>query len=82
MGVSAGDRAQNNPGIAEYTDIYPSLAAQFDVPLYEDMLGGVRDNFNLMQLDGLHPTRAGVKIMAARMVTFLVPHLPKDIQNP
>jgi len=77
-GVSTGDTAVANPDSAEYVAIYPDLAAEFGVPLFEDMLGSVRGKPSLIQLDGLHPTREGVKIMAGRMVAFLEPYLPEE----
>ena len=80
--VEAGNRGDDDPRIAEYSAIYPELAEAYDVPLFEDILRGVRDDFTLVQLDGLHPTRDGVKLMARRMARFLEPHLPKEASAP
>lgn len=80
--VEAGNGADDDPRIAEYSAIYPELADAYDVPLFEDILRGVRDEFTLVQLDGLHPTRDGVKVMARRMARFLEPHLAKEASAP
>jgi len=76
--VEAGDIAQGDPRIAEYAAIYPALAAEYDVPLFVGILEGVRGSPSLVQLDGLHPTREGVKVMAARMAKFIGPFLPEE----
>lgn len=77
-GVSAGGIAQNDPSIGEYAAIYPDLAVEFNVPLYDDILRGVRNDFAMMQLDGLHPTRAGVQRIAGAMSKFIEPYLPEQ----
>ena len=74
--VEAGDNPDENPRIEEYAAIYPELAAEYDVPLFEDILRGVRGDLSLVQLDGLHPTREGVKVMATRMAKFIGAYLP------
>lgn len=79
--VEAGEIAQNDARIRAYAVIYAELAAEYDVPLFVDILSGVRGKPSLVQLDGLHPTREGVKVMAARMGKFIVPYLPADTQK-
>ncbi len=76
--VEAGGNEDEDPRIDAYAAIYPELAAKYDVPLFEDILRGVRGEFTLMQLDGLHPTREGVKIIATRMAKFVGPYLPEQ----
>ena len=76
--VEAGGNEDEDPRIDAYAAIYPELAAKYDVPLFEDILRGVSGEFTLMQLDGLHPTREGVKIIATRMAKFVGPYLPED----
>ncbi|MEO0981837.1 MAG: arylesterase [Pseudomonadota bacterium] len=61
---------------AAYADIYPALAAAYDVPLYPALLAGVRDNPDLLQRDGLHPTAEGVGVMAAGLAAFITPLMP------
>lgn len=77
-GVGAGDVAEEDPRTGEYAAIYPELAEEYDVPLFEDLLRGVRGNLSYVQLDGLHPTREGVKVMAARMAKFVGAFLPEE----
>lgn len=76
-GVSAESVLENDERIRAYKVIYEELAGEYGVPLFEDILGGVRGNPNLVQLDGLHPTREGVKVMAARMAKFIGAYLPE-----
>jgi len=45
----------------EFNAIYPSLAREFSVPLYANILAGVGGNRALMQRDGIHPNAAGAK---------------------
>ena len=75
--VEAGGNPDEDPRIDEYSAIYPDLAAQYDVPLFEDILRGVSGDLSLVQLDGLHPTREGVKVMATRMAKFMGAYLPE-----
>jgi len=77
-GVSAEDISENDERIRAYKVIYEELAAEYETPLFGDILGGVRGNPNLVQLDGLHPTRDGVKVMAARMGKFIGVFLPEQ----
>ncbi len=76
--VEAGEIAEIDEFVAAYTGIYPELAEAYNVPLYTDVLSGVRGNANLVQQDGLHPTKEGVAVMAERMSEFLWAHLPED----
>lgn len=45
----------------EFNAIYPSLAREFSVPLYANILAGVGGNQALMQRDGIHPNAAGAR---------------------
>ncbi len=76
--VDAGGNDDDDPRITEYAAIYPELAAQYNVPLFEDILRGVRGEFSLIQLDGLHPTRDGVKVIAQRLAKFVEAYLPEE----
>jgi acyl-CoA thioesterase-1 len=67
----AGMLAPRNygPDYAKAFDpIYPELAAAHDLILYPFILDGVAGNAALNQADGMHPTAAGVEVMAARML--------------
>ncbi|MFY8210704.1 MAG: arylesterase [Caulobacter sp.] len=45
----------------DFNAIYPSLAKEFGVPLYANILAGVVGNPALMQRDGIHPNAQGAK---------------------
>jgi acyl-CoA thioesterase I len=66
--------------VKAFDPIYPELAKAYDVILYPFILDGVAGDRALNQADGLHPTAAGVDIIASRMlpkVEELVARLPK-----
>jgi len=69
-----GMRAAPNLG-AEYQKkfdaIYPELAVRYGVALYPFFLDGVAGDPKLNQPDGLHPTRAGVEVIVARVLPSL-----------
>jgi acyl-CoA thioesterase-1 len=45
----------------EFNAIFPSLAREFNVPLYANILAGVSGDRALMQRDGIHPNADGAK---------------------
>ena len=45
----------------EFNAVYPSLAREFSVPFYANILAGVNNNAALMQRDGVHPNAGGAK---------------------
>ena len=45
----------------DFNAIYPSLAKEFGVPLYANILAGVGGDPALMQRDGIHPNAQGAK---------------------
>ncbi len=50
-----------------FNAVFPSLAREYGVALYPDLLAGVARNPSLIQGDGLHPNAKGVQIIAARL---------------
>lgn len=67
----AGMLAPRNMGAeyaAAFDAIYPTLAAEFNVPLYPFFLDGVAADTVLLLPDGLHPTAEGVERIVARML--------------
>ncbi len=66
---------------AEFDLIYPSLALQFDSPLYPHFLIGIAqmqaEAMSFIQSDGLHPNAAGV----ALVVEDIGPHVLALISN-
>ena len=56
------------PAYAEaFAAIYPTLAAQYDVPLYPFFLDGVAAQKSLNLADGIHPNAAGIDIIVSRI---------------
>ncbi len=45
----------------EFNALYPSLAREFGVPLYANILAGVGGNSALLQRDGVHPNAVGAR---------------------
>lgn len=45
----------------EFNAIYPSLAREFGVPLYANILAGVGGHSTLLQRDGIHPNAVGAR---------------------
>jgi acyl-CoA thioesterase-1 len=45
----------------EFNALYPSLAKEFGVPLYANILAGIGGNSTLLQRDGIHPNAVGAK---------------------
>jgi acyl-CoA thioesterase-1 len=78
--ILAGMEALPNLG-AEYTRrfraLYPGLAAANRVPLIPFLLDGVAGVDSLNQQDGIHPTEAGARIVAANVWRVLGPELTK-----
>ena len=67
----AGMRAAPNLGpeyAREFEAIYPELAAKYDVVFYPFFLDGIAAESRLNQRDGLHPTKAGVDAIVARIL--------------
>lgn len=56
----------------EFNAIYPSLAREFGVPLYANILAGVSGNASLLQRDGLHPNAGGAKRIADALAPVVV----------
>lgn len=61
----------------EFNAIYPSLAREFAVPLYANILAGVGGNQALLQRDGIHPNAAG----ARRIGEALAPVVAKALKT-
>ena len=56
---------------AAFNPIYPQLASKFDVPLYPFFLEGAIGERGLMLADGIHPNKAGVDAIAARVAPLV-----------
>jgi acyl-CoA thioesterase I len=55
-----------------FNAIYPALAREYNVLLYPFVLDGVALNPKLNQADGIHPNPAGVKIIVARIMPYVM----------
>ena len=61
----------------EFNAVYSSLAREFSVPLYANILAGVSGNTALMQRDGIHPNAGG----ARRIGEALAPLVAKALKG-
>jgi len=57
----------------DFHNIWPELAASYNVPLVPFMLNGVFGNPDLMSSDGVHPNASGTKRIAANILAALQP---------
>ena len=74
--VLAGMEAPPNFGrdyIVSFHKVYPALAKEYHVAFVPFLLQGVAGNDALNQRDGIHPTAAGARIVAANVWTALKP---------
>jgi acyl-CoA thioesterase-1 len=71
----AGMRAPPNLGRRygnRFNAVYPRLVEKHGVPLYPFFLAGVATNRALKLRDGMHPNRAGVAVMVARILPYVL----------
>jgi acyl-CoA thioesterase-1 len=52
--------------------VFPAVAARYDATLYPFLLDGVVTDPALNQEDGIHPNAAGVKVIVARMLPYVL----------
>ena len=77
----AGMLAPPNMGDAfagPFNDIFPRLAADHGVILYPFFLEGVAADATLLQIDGMHPNTAGVEVIAAAILPFVLQALARQ----
>ncbi len=77
----AGMLAPPNMGDAfagPFNDIFPRLAADLGVILYPFFLEGVAADATLLQIDGMHPNTAGVEVIAAAILPFVLQALARQ----
>lgn len=70
----AGMKAPRNMGgdyVESFDTVFPDLAKQYDVAFYPFFLKGVIDNPELVQRDGLHPTKEGVAVIVENMAPLV-----------
>ena len=61
---------------AAFNPIYPDLAKKYGVPLYPFFLDGVITNRTLLLDDGIHPNKAGVETIVAKVTPLVASALP------
>jgi acyl-CoA thioesterase-1 len=57
----------------DFHQVFPDLAARYQIPLVPFLLNGVLGNPDLMSSDGVHPNAAGAKVLAANIWPQLEP---------
>lgn len=70
----AGMMAPRNLGpdyVRAFDAIFPALAEEYNIPLYPFFLDGVIDTPELVQEDGLHPTRQGVAVIVEGILPLI-----------
>ncbi len=55
----------------DFHNLFPALAAKYQVPLVPFMLNGVLGNADLMSSDGIHPNAAGARAIAGNIWPYL-----------
>lgn len=65
---------------AEFRDIYPKVAGEFNVPLVPFLLDGVGGEVSFNQSDGIHPTAEGHRIIADTVLPYIKPMLHPTTQ--
>jgi acyl-CoA thioesterase-1 len=76
MVILAGMEAPPNYGrdyIVAFHKVYPALARQYNVAFVPFLLQGVAGSEGLNQRDGIHPTAAGARVVAANVWAALKP---------
>jgi acyl-CoA thioesterase I len=63
----------------DFHQIYPTLAAKYNVPVVPFMLAGVIGNQRLLQPDMVHPNAAGAVEIAAAIWPYLQPLAARDV---
>jgi acyl-CoA thioesterase-1 len=74
--ILAGMEAPPNYGrdyIVAFHTVYPALAKQYNVAFVPFLLQGVAGSAGLNQRDGIHPTAAGARVVAANVWGALKP---------
>ena len=71
--VEARSTGIDDPRALAFGQIYPDLAAEFEVPHFVGLLSKVRGRTDLLLQDGLHPTAEGIGLMADDVAKFLIP---------
>lgn len=65
----------------DFNAVYPSLAREFSVPLYANILAGVGGHPALLQRDGVHPNAEGAKRIGAGLAPIVARALKDHSQE-
>ena len=63
--------------ISSFEEIYPALASKHGVPLIPFFLEGAAGHADFMLEDGIHPNKAGYRLVTANVMKYLEPLLKK-----
>jgi acyl-CoA thioesterase-1 len=63
--------------VRQFDSVFPTLAAQYHLPLVPFLLQGVYGNDSLMSEDSIHPNGAGYRIVAQTVLPYLETMLRK-----
>jgi acyl-CoA thioesterase-1 len=83
--ILAGMEAPPNYGrdyIVAFLKVYPALAKQYNVAFVPFLLQGVAGSAGLNQRDGIHPTPAGARVVAATVWGALKPIAAAERSTP
>ena len=58
--------------VSAFDAIYPTLAKEWDVPLYPFFLQDVAADPSLNLADGIHPNVAGIEIIVDNVAPFVI----------
>jgi acyl-CoA thioesterase-1 len=64
--------------VAAFDQVFPTLASEFDVPLFPFFLEGVALDAALNQSDGIHPNAEGVKVIVGGVLPMVEALLDKS----
>jgi acyl-CoA thioesterase-1 len=64
----------------QFNEIYPSLSAKYQVPLYPFLIKNTYGRNHYMQSDGIHPSPEGTKFIARELTEYFINNFTKKKQ--
>ncbi len=71
IGISIPTREGLDSRDQAFDAIYPDLAAQYDIPLFPNMMAPVFGHPDRLMSDGIHPTAEGVSLIGQELSVFV-----------
>lgn len=65
----------------DFADVFPDLAATYDLPFLPFLLEGVAAIESMNQADGIHPNAEGTRRVADLVYDFILPLLPSETEG-